>query len=198
MKLDKKLNLVIPVEREGGQMIYVHSTPISRAVFEANYLPLAKTFTEIYSHGPHFSIGSGPRVAALMLRDAVTEGIADEEGRRAALAQIEGTLLAEIRRLSNVICPGEKGWETIPLQEALTRKLFDPDEAAEVENILVFFTSISSMAKGGELRRVLEAVSNAWSLQTVSSNCTGFASSLPTSTAPVSIGEKATTLPLAS
>ena len=33
MKIDRKLNIVIPVETESKGLIYVHSTPISRDVF---------------------------------------------------------------------------------------------------------------------------------------------------------------------
>ena len=98
MQIDRSLNFVMPVERENGT-IYVHSMPISRQVFEANFLPISKTFTRLYTDG--IGTTSGPRVAALMLREVATEmGIADK---------IERELFAEIRRLTNVILPGNTG-----------------------------------------------------------------------------------------
>ena len=62
MHINRKLNLVIPIERADGSQIFTHSTPISAEVFDKYFLVIAKTFSAIYSEG----LGplGGPRVAA--------------------------------------------------------------------------------------------------------------------------------------
>jgi hypothetical protein len=57
---------------------------------------------------------SGPRVAAMILKDKAIElGVWDgPEG-------VERGLIQEIRRLANVFVPTDKGWETIPINEAV-------------------------------------------------------------------------------
>ena len=65
MKIDKKLNLVIPIETDDGTL-YVHSMPIRREIFDTYFLVLSKTFAAI--HGEGLGEIAGPRVAALILK----------------------------------------------------------------------------------------------------------------------------------
>ncbi len=79
MKISKKLNLVIPVEYDTGN-VYAHSMPISSEVFETYFMILGKTFTTIYMEG--FSYNTGPRFAALILKDIATKmGVWDDVKR---------------------------------------------------------------------------------------------------------------------
>ena len=41
MKIDRKLNLVLSVTRDEGVEVFVHSTPISRAIYESHFLVLS-------------------------------------------------------------------------------------------------------------------------------------------------------------
>lgn len=174
MKLDQKLNLIVPVEQEGST-IYVHATPISREVFERHFLVLSKTFAEIYSSG--LGITAGPRVAALLLKKVSTEaGLWDGSNG------VEANLMAEIRRLANVV----KGNDLIPYQQAVTQKIIDADDAAEVDNALTFFTLAYAMHTKRERRAVIEGAAALWGAQTTSLDCTGFRDSLRTSTATAS------------
>ena len=50
MKINRALNLVIPIDSEKGQL-FVHSTPISREIFEQYFLVISKTFAAIFSEG---------------------------------------------------------------------------------------------------------------------------------------------------
>jgi hypothetical protein len=182
MKIDKKLNVVLPLERPDG-MIYVHSTPIARAVFERFFLVISKTFAAIYSEG----LGSlaGPRVAAMMVRKVAAEsGILDE---------VERGFFAELRRLSNVLMLTGDGWEAVPLHNAITNGVFSDDELSEVENALTFFTVVSAMHKRTEVGQVLGVMSSLWGAQITSSNCTEYGTSLQTSTGAASSGVTATT-----
>src|SRR4051812_3498357 len=111
MKVDRKLNLVVPIERPEG-VIYVHAAPISREVYERHYLVMAKTHTAIFDQGLHFT--TGPRVAALMLRDH-----AQRLGVWEGPDGVQVGLMAEIRRLANVIAPNGKGYGALPLDVAV-------------------------------------------------------------------------------
>lgn len=183
MKIDKHLNLVVPVERLDGTTIYVHSTPISRAVFDQFFLVIAKTFTSIYTHGLG-PIG-GPRVAAKFLVK-----VAEEMGPGQAELVRTG-LIAEMRRLSNVIAPSDRGWVSIPLEDAIKRNLMDEDDADEVENAIAFFILASAMHKKKDAGQILAEAVKLWSAQTTSSNSTQFAASLPTSMPLASSGKEA-------
>lgn len=186
MNLDRKLNLVVPVDRADGVKVWVHATPISRAVFETYFLTISKTFAAIYNQG--LGAMAGPRIAGLMLKKVATE-----DGVWEGAGGVEGGLLAEIRRLATLVCPADSagGWQQIPFQEAVDRKLLDEGDVSEVENILVFFIVASAMHRRADLPDVLGIASSLWSAQTTSSNSTEFTGSLQTSTETASIGEKA-------
>lgn len=180
MKIDRKLNIVVPVDTEDGKTVYVHSAPIGREVFETYFLPLSKTFAAIYAEG----LGSiaGPRIASLMLKRVAGDmGVGEE---------VERGLLAEIRRLTNLVMQGEQGWETVPFQLAVDRKMLDADDMAEIENALVYFTVASSMHKRKDLGPILDGALKLWSGSTSSLDCTEFAASLTTSTKVAGTGKK--------
>lgn len=178
MKIDEKLNLVIEVEGDKGS-VWVHSTPIGRETFKRYYLPLAKAFSKIYKEG--LDVTSGPRVAAMVVEDVSRElGIWEGEGG------VENGLMAEIRRLSNVIVPGDKGgWVSIPLESALNEKRFSEEEAAEVENAVCFFIVASAMHSRSDRKVALLGMTSLWTGQITSLSSTEFAASLRTSTETV-------------
>lgn len=174
MRLDNKLNLITEIETEDKTTIYVHSTPISREVFEKYFLIISKTFASIISEGLSFI--SGPRVAAMLLKKiAVDQGVWD--GRNG----VDVGLMSEIRRLSNVVMPSSSGWVTVPFQDAIDKKLLDGDDIAEVEGLICFFICASAMSRRTEVASVLERM-RLWGSQTTSLNSTAYAASLPTST----------------
>ena len=174
MKLNRALNLVIPVERDDGVTIYVHAQPIGREVFETYALPLAKTFAAIVAQG--LGTVAGPRVAGLILRE-----IATEMGRWDGPGGVQQGLMPEIRRLANVVAPGEKGWTSQPLEDALRAETLGDDDASEVLNALVFFTLSSRMNRRQDLPAVMGAMELLWGAQTSLLDCTAFANSLPIS-----------------
>ena len=180
MKIDRKLNIIIPVDVEDGRTVYVHSTPISREVFEEHFLVLSKTFAAIYAEG----LGSiaGPRIAGLMLKRVATEmGVLDV---------VERGLLAEVRRLTNLVQFGDRGWETEHFQGIVDGKRLEADDLAEIENALVYFTVASSMHKRRDLGPILDGALKLWSGSTSSLDCTAFAASLTTSIKADASGKK--------
>lgn len=175
MKINRKLNLVVPIY-QGDDVLYVHSSPIAPVIFEQYFDVIAKTYAEIYSGG--YGIASGPRIAYMLLKRVSGDRWED----------VQKGLVAEIVRLTNVIIKGDRGWETVPYQEALDKKRIELEDISEVNNALVFFTVASSMHKRIILAGILDAALGLWGAQTTSSNCTEYASSLPTSTPGESSG----------
>lgn len=163
MRIDAKLNIVIEVETADGS-VFVHSTPLSRDVFERYFLVIGQTFAELVGKG--LSLLSGPRVAALLLKDVAQRGrVWDGPGG------VANGLMAEVRRLSNVIMPGPAGWRTVPLQDAIDKQLLSEDDIAEVEGLIVFFICVSAMSRKSEIAPVLEQMA-LWGVRTTSLNCT--------------------------
>lgn len=185
MKLDQRLNLIIPIEQQGGT-IYVHSTPIARVAFEQFYLVIAKTFSRMYSEG--LGMIGGPRVAMMLLKSSAKE-LGQEQS-------VQEGLINEIRRLSNVVMPTPQGWTTVPLQEVLDKKLISEDDVSEVENSLAFFTVASWMFPRKELNDMLAGAGQIWGAQTSLLNCTEYAASLKTSIETENTGAKAKASPV--
>jgi hypothetical protein len=177
--LNRKLNLVLSVETEKGK-IHVHSSPIGREVFEDNFLVISRAFTAVYTNG--LGPVTGPRVAALLLRqEARTLGVWE---------RTQQSLMAEIYRLTNVIASGDKGLETMPFDVAKKRGILTDDEAAEVENCIVYFICASSIHLREEMAVAMQGLSTLWNAQTTLSNVTEYMRSLPISTVEENIGEK--------
>jgi hypothetical protein len=160
VQIDSKLNLVFPirtqeVEGKNVPILWAHHTPISTEVFQANYRIIAATKAAIFKRGAGYAADVGPRIASLALRDA---GLAD-----AAEMGIEDTvpaLLADIRRLTHVLAPGKDGFEMLPIDVAIARKVIDAEEWDECESQVCFFCVSLSMA----LRSNREAVAKACAL----------------------------------
>lgn len=175
MRINRKLNLVIPVDTDNGT-IYVHSTPISREVFEKYFLVISKTFAMIYRQG--LEVVAGPRVAAMLLKTVATD-LGVWEG----VEGVENGLVAEMRRLTNIVIPKDgKGWDTMGLQDAIDRDLLDEDDVSEVEGAVTFFTCASSMHRKTELPAILAGMTSLWDAQTTSSSFTEYRDFLATST----------------
>ena len=181
LTLDRKLNIILKVDSAKGP-VYVHSSPIGREVFEDNFLVISRAFTQVYTNG--LGPVTGPRVAALLLRD--------EAKKMGVWERTQQSLMAEIYRLSNVIAPNGSGWESVPFNVAKQRGILDPDDAAEVENCIVYFTCASSIHLRAELTVATEGLSTLWNAQISSSNVTEYMRSLPILTQEETTGETVT------
>jgi hypothetical protein len=187
-KLDKKLNIVLPLDSG-----WVHATPISYDIFEKYFVSISKAFSRLFNEG--LGTFAGPRVAYLMLKKVAEEDGNWETPNGDGVSQ---GLMNEIIRLSNVLLPGEQGWTSLPLYEALRQGKLDPDEKAEVLNGLVFFTLASSMARKADLRGVLSGIVKFWDGQITLSDSTAFLASLPTLTPVEPTGPKEPASPIPS
>ena len=186
MKLNRQLNLVIPVHAEDGETVraYVHSVPISSEVYTMHWRVLSRTFSDIITSG---LMPVGARVAAKMLED-VSRDLATGDGTQ----ETRSTLLPEIHRLTNVIVSGEKGWSTLPLEDAVKTGALDKSDADEIEGTLVFFTVGSHLFMRANRAELLTGAVGSWGGRIVSSDCTAFLNSLQTSTSAASSGAPST------
>jgi hypothetical protein len=188
VKIDRRMNLVVPILDDEGktEVAYVHSVPLAEADVERNFELLGQTFAAIFNRG--LGAAAGPGVAARLLkRIAIADGLWETREKGPGPAQL---MLEEIRRLTNVIVPGEpgKGWQQLPIQVAVdTGKLSDEDRA-EVENAIVFFIAVSATLPRAQRREMLESAAALWGARLSSSTSTELASSLKTSTGDVNIG----------
>lgn len=163
--------------------IYVHSMPVSRAVFEENFVLISKAFATMYGTGLGFM--AGPRVASMIVR-RVAEDLKIWEGESGA----GNTFMNEIRRLSNVLIPVQgRGWQTLPYEEALAQNLLTEDEVSEAENAICFFILTSAMHLRRHVAGILEQAGGLWETSTTLLNVTEYMKSLPTSTGGEITGE---------
>jgi hypothetical protein len=185
MRIDEQLNLVIPIDRADGTTIWVHAAPIGREAFQRYWLPLSKTFALIYGEGLHLA---GPRIAALSLRK-VSEDMGVWDGPMG----VARGLMPEIRRLANVVAPGDgngagHGWQMVPYDDALRSNLLDQDDADEVEGVLVFFTLAWRLHRQKERKDLIDGLCALWGASTSSASLSEFADTLKTSTATGNTG----------
>jgi hypothetical protein len=180
--INKQLNLVLPLPR-GNTFIYVYSTPISREVFDANFMIISKVFTELYTQG--LGLSAAPRIAAKMMKK-----IAMEENSWDGPEGVQNTLIQEIYRLTNVFLPAEKGWETMPFHTAVVQKQLDEDEIEEVENNIVYFTVAYSMHRRQDREQIINGTLKLWGGQLTLLNFTEYRSSLTTLTVDEIMPEK--------
>ena len=185
MKINRALNLVIPIESEKGQL-YVHSTPISRDIFEQYFLVISKTFAAIFSQGLGAICGS--RVAYLMLKQ-----VSEDMGIWNGVSGVRAGLVNEIVRLSNVLMPSEKGWKSIPLYTVIEKEILDNETIAEIEGELIFFTCVSMINKKNQVQGIMDTVNGLWGSLTTSLNSMEYMNSLMTSTEVESSGEMEST-----
>ena len=190
ISINRKLNLVIPIRRDDGTVLYVHSMPIRPETFETYFLPLSKTWAALSQHG--LDPRSGPSVALLMLKKVSQDtmrvhGINWWEGDD-GVGGASG-LLAEVARLSNAIVPADGKWDVKPLQEVADAKIIDEEERKEVMNALVFFTAVCHVAPKVDRERLIKGMAAIYELLTTSSAPTEFATSLMISTTDENTGE---------
>lgn len=174
LSITDKFYLLIPIYADDDEEViygYVHSAPISREIFEANYMLLGRTFAAIYTS--KLSVISGPRMASYLLASEAKE-MGDPV---AAIA-----LMNEIRRLTNVMVRTDTGtWEALPFQEVHDRGLLG-DDLEEVTNAIVFFIVASATLRRTERKKMVDGAMKIWGALTSPLDFMEFAASLTTST----------------
>ena len=192
MRVDKRLNLVVPIyedEEDGEIVAYVHSTPLSEEVVDRYFMTLGQAYSTIMSQG--LGLAGGPPHAMRILRHVATERGVWHDDPKTQSVGVERGLVEEMRRLTNVAVLGKDGrWEQLPLQVAVDRGVLSSEDRAEVENAIAFFIVASANLRKAQRPVMLKAAAELWAAQVTSSSFTEWMSSLKTSTATASFGEK--------
>lgn len=178
VKLNDALNLVVPVRDD----LKAFHTPISREVFEANYRLLAGTRAHLVGEGIYYQMQSGPRIAAMILRDKARKdaenwGEIDPAGKPSEQAAM--ALFAEIKRLTTILAPTANGWEAIPVDAAIQQNRLDQEEWDEVLSQIVFFTCHYALGKKAERMGIAESTASIMEASITQSPLSEYASSLP-------------------
>jgi len=188
LKINKNLNLVVQIQTTDYGTVHIHSTAVSREIFEQFYLELGKVFSQCFeSDNPSHVALSAPRLAYPSLKS-----IATQSGTWDGPSGVKFGLINEIIRLTNVIYCGENGWETLPFDLAIKRGIIDEDEEAEVMSSLVFFTAISKVAPRDFRVSFLEMAGNLRHWVVTSLDCMAYQTGLPTLTKTDVTGKKVT------
>jgi hypothetical protein len=182
-KIDKKLNIVLEVEQEDKSIIYVHSSPIARPVYEMHYMFLAEVVNELYTRLRN------PLMAARVCHLTMKE-ISDSDSK---YNKVPETLFADVWRLTNVVLPSPEGWKPMPFYDVMQRQLLSDEDLEEVKSFILFFTA-ASWVHGRKERTGLYQFLTASGVQTTSLPFMEFVRSLPTSTPAENSGETATAL----
>jgi len=193
MRIDDNLNLVFPIRTEIKEeekdkkkveveipVAYAFHAPITREVYEANYRILSLAKSVIYGKGLPFAMGTGQLIASLVLkeecrRDGEERGIADPD--HAARAFLE-----ELKRLTMIVGPGERGFKPLPVNSAISSGMISSEEWEEAESMLVFFTLTFCLVRNARKRTVMDSAAFILGGGLVSLNCTEWAASSATST----------------
>lgn len=175
------------VQTEKKGIVYIHSTSISRSVFEQFYLELGKVFSQCFDsiNQAHLAL-SAPQLAYPALKS-----ISKQMGNWEGAGGVQFGLVNEIIRLTNVLVSGEKGWETIPFDTAVKREVLNEDEEMEALSSLVFFTAISKVAPKDLKNSFLEMAGALRNWELTSLDSMEYMSGLPILTKKESTGKKA-------
>jgi hypothetical protein len=187
MKIDRKLNLVWPIELDDGTKLYVHAVPLSMETWETYFLVLSRTYAEIMGQG--LTVLAGPPIARMLLRQ-VAMALRLWDGDQG----VKDGLLPEMRRLTTVIMAHEGAWKPLPYDTAVAQGLLSEEAMEEAEGQIVFFMCVSAVLRGPGAKAqrtvMLNGIAQVWRAQFTLSNSMEFLASLPTSTPDASSGEK--------
>ena len=179
-KIDRALNLIIPLDSEKHGRLYIHSTPISRDIYKANYRVLARTFAQMQADG--VTVAAGPGIARLALESVSREMGQSERDPEGIWPHVQREVVNEIIRLTNVAVPtADKGYESMPLSTAYAREIFDTEDRDNIEGTLAFFCLEASLHPRDLATAMLSHVGGMWGFRVTSLRFTEFLSSLPIS-----------------
>lgn len=178
MHLNSELNLVFPIRfaDDGTPLMYAYSTPISTEVFQANYRILAAVNAEIWKKGIN-NAAAFATVANLMLLD-----VAKLDAAQWGTEDTGKAFLAEIQRLSYILAPGANGFEMLPINIAIERKVIDQGDWAEAESAVIFLISGFLLLPRAARKRFAERIVSAIGGSITSSAPLEWVNSLPRST----------------
>lgn len=172
MKIDKNLNLVSTINRDGALPVYIHVMPFPYEVVEEHCFLLGQLFTSFISQ-----IGGlgASRVAAMMLRKKLKQ-------EQELTGRTGPTIIDDIQRMTTVIYNDGLAWKSSPLDAAFKQKIIDPDEYRDIEGEIVFFIVSSAIQKKELIAPTVGTLIGMFGGQLVSLSATEYRDSLSTPT----------------
>lgn len=183
MKVNAALNFVVPLyhdEADADPYAYVHATPIATSVFEANFRLLIRTYQTMMEEGP-----TAMKFARLFMRDAAA-ALVGPNGNADAYA---APLVNEISRLSHVMVGTPKGWESVPLQQAISSGLLDDGDGDAAMGAVICFLAVWHVSPKQPRQAFLETATQIWGAVLSPLQPSEWIASLPTSIGGVTSGQ---------
>ena len=193
MHITSALNLALPIRTHDVEhpdpedpkktivisepLLWAYHTPIDSKTFVANYRIIAAANAAIWGKGLKYAATAGARVANLTLLDMAKADADEYETDTTGPA-----FLAELRRLTAIVHPAATGFESTPVEIALSQKIIDEDDWSEAEASIVFFTLGYAMSKRGVRANFCSFLASVIRGSITSLPLTEFAASLTTST----------------
>lgn len=170
-EINAELNLVLPLRyrevqkpdpQNPGEMVTVseaclwaYHSSIKREVFRANYRVIASAKDALFRKGNQYAVETGLPIADLTLLDAASADAAEWR-----TADVGPALLAEFRRLTTILVPGDRGFEYVLMDTARQRGLITEDEAHDLECVIVFFTCASAITMSANKAVMTDALAS--------------------------------------
>lgn len=195
MQITDSMNLALPV----GDGLTAYHTPISRAIYEMHYGVINAVKAALSRKGIHYQMGSGPRIANLVLKDegekdAVERESFDANGR--AVDDRTSALLSEIKRLTTLLIPSANGYDMVPVDAAISQGKIDAEDWSELEAAIVFFTCHAVTTRKANRASIAKATASVLNGSITSSAPMEYAASLQTSTTAAPTPKTASSLPV--
>ncbi|HKS76268.1 MAG TPA: hypothetical protein VJQ82_23850 [Terriglobales bacterium] len=164
--------------------VWAYHTPISKEVFDSHFRVLAATKSALSDKGAHYLRMTAPRVAYLTLKDegkkdAFARGSIDAQGN--ARDEETPALMAELKRLTMILAPGAHGWETLPVDAAISTGKIDAEDWDEVASSIVFFSCHYAISRKADRETTARAYAFLLDASITYSTPTQFLASLPSS-----------------
>jgi hypothetical protein len=130
------LHIGFPIryDDQGEPLIYAYHISISPEVLTANYTILVAANAKTWQRGGDFAAASAT-TANIALLDA-----AKAEAELRGTESLGPAFLAELKRLTYILSPGDNGYEQLPVDIALGKNVISKDDWSEAEAFLCFFT----------------------------------------------------------
>lgn len=193
MRIDKRLRLVLEVERDDGSLVHVHHEPVANDLLERHYLFLSQALIRLYE------AGMAPQAAVRLTHRSMQELLAPpphvdptKPPPESRFKGVEQSLLAEMWRLTNLLVPSERGWVEVPFYDAMQESSdhLSHKDVEEVKNYIAYFTAASWFHNRRESKGLHALLAEAGGL-TTSSTFTEYKNSLPTLKPAANSGVKA-------
>lgn len=190
MQITDSMNLALPF----GDGLIAYHIPIDRAIYELHYAVINATKAALSRKGIHYQMGSGPRIANLVLKD---EGLKDAAERQSfdakgnVIDDRTPALLDEIKRLTMILTPGKSGYENLPVDIAIAQGKIDAEDWSELEAQICFFMCHAMPTKKANRVSIAAATASVLNGSIAPSPITAYIASLQTSTKAASTANPA-------